>query len=89
LIGNYPNPFNPTTTIRYEIDQPGEVSLTVFNMLGQKVADLVNGAQTAGVYEVDWDGRDAGGKLAASGVYLYRLALDGRQSTSRIMTLLK
>lgn len=89
LHGNYPNPFNPTTTIRYEIGQTGNVSLTVYNMLGQRVAELINGAQNSGVYEVTWDGRDISGQTAASGVYLYRLSLDGRQSETRIMTLLK
>ena len=89
LHGNYPNPFNPTTTIRYEIATPGAVTLTVYNVLGQEVAELVSGAQRAGVYEVRWDGTDASGRVAASGVYLYRLTLDGRQSESRIMTLLK
>ena len=89
LHGNYPNPFNPTTTIRYEIATPGSVSLTVYNVLGQEVAELVSGSQRAGVYEVRWDGTDASGRVAASGVYLYRLTLDGRQSESRIMTLLK
>ena len=89
LHGNYPNPFNPTTTIRYEIATPGAVSLTVYNVLGQQVAELVSGSQRAGVYEVRWDGTDASGRVAASGVYLYRLTLDGQQSESRIMTLLK
>lgn len=89
LHNNYPNPFNPTTTIRYEISEPGQVSLAVYNVLGQQVAELVSGAQRAGVYEVNWDGRDAGGQTAASGVYLYRLTFDGRRSQSKIMTLLK
>ena len=89
LHGNYPNPFNPTTTIRYEIATPGNVTLTVYNMLGQRVSELVSGAQRAGVYEVSWDGNDLSGRTAASGVYLYRLTLDGRQSEARVMTLLK
>jgi FlgD Ig-like domain len=89
LRGNYPNPFNPTTTIRYELIEAGEIVLSVFNILGQQVAELVNGVQTAGVYEVRWDGRGRDGQITASGVYLYRVTLDGRQSQSRIMTLLK
>ena len=89
LHSNYPNPFNPTTTIRYELAAPGEVILTVYNVLGQRINQLVNTAQTAGVYEVAWDGRDAAGQTAASGVYLYRLSVDGRQSQSRMMTFLK
>lgn len=89
LHNNYPNPFNPTTTIRYEIQQGGDVSLAIFNVLGQKVAELISGSQTAGVYEVNWDGRDLSGQTAASGVYLYRLTYNGQQSQSKIMTLLK
>ena len=89
LHGNYPNPFNPTTTIRYEIATPGAVSLTVYNVLGQQVAELVSGSQQSGVYEVRWDGTEASGRVAASGVYLYRLTVNGQQSESRVMTLLK
>ena len=89
LHGNYPNPFNPTTTIRYEVASRANVTLTVYNVLGQKVAELVNANQTAGLYEVAWNGRDTSGQTAASGVYLYRLSVDGRLSQSRMMTLLK
>ncbi len=89
LHGNYPNPFNPTTTIQYEIASPGSVSLVVYNVLGQKVAELVSDEQSAGVYEVRWDGNDLSGRTAASGVYLYRLTLNGQQSESKVMTLLK
>ncbi len=90
LHSNYPNPFNPTTTIRYEIREAGQVTLAVYNVLGQQVAELISGSQQqAGVYEVNWDGRDAAGQTVASGVYLYRLSFDGRQSQSKIMTLLK
>ena len=89
LHGNYPNPFNPTTTIQYEIDTPGMVTLTIYNVLGQKVNELVSSEQTTGLYEVQWDGSDITGQTAASGVYLYRLTHNGRQSASRVMTLLK
>ena len=63
--------------------------LSVYNVLGEKVVDLLDAAQTSGVYRVTWDGRDARGYLVSSGVYLYRLMLDGRQSQVRTMTLLK
>ena len=89
LFTNFPNPFNPSTSIDYELNRAGEVSLSVFDMLGQKVADLYQGAQAAGSYSVSWDGRDAQGNVVASGLYLYRLVLDGRNSQSRVMTLLK
>ena len=89
LFANFPNPFNPETAINYELNRNGSVSLSVFDMLGQKIADLFEGSQSAGVYSVTWDGRDANGNVAASGLYLYRLTLDGQFSQSRVMTLLK
>lgn len=89
LEQNYPNPFNPETTIQYALTQSGSVSLQVFNVLGQKVADLVNDVQTAGTYRASWNGQDLTGRAVASGIYLYRLTLNGQQSQLRTMTLLK
>lgn len=68
LYRNYPNPFNPVTTIRYDLKQDGSVKLRVFNTLGQEVRTLVNTWQKAGQYEIRMDGTDL-----ASGVYFYRL----------------
>ena len=68
LEQNYPNPFNPTTTIRYEIPQYSSVNLTIYNMLGRRVAELVNQSQPAGIYEVPFDGSNL-----ASGTYFYVL----------------
>ena len=89
LLGNFPNPFNPTTTIVYELHQPGQVTLRIYNILGQKVVDLFEGGQSIGRYEFVWDGKDAKGTSMASGVYFYSLALDGELGQSRVMTLLK
>jgi hypothetical protein len=89
LHRNFPNPFNPTTTIQYELAEAGQVILSVYNLLGQQVAELVNSAQTVGVYQVQWDGRDSRGEVAASGMYLYRLTFENRDSVSQLMTLLK
>lgn len=88
LSDNYPNPFNPSTQIRYEIPEAGEVSLVVYNVLGQEVRRLVQGQQSAGVYRVMWDGKDALGRPVSSGVYLYRLT-SGTFSEARRMLLLK
>ena len=68
-----PNPFNPSATIRYQVSEPGEVSLTIYDVLGQRVRVLVSGRQLAGWYQVSWDGRDEAGRLVSSGVYFYRL----------------
>ncbi len=73
LAQNYPNPFNPSTLIRYTLPANSEVILEIFNLLGQKIRTLVNRRQAAGAQQVEWDGKNDVGKLAASGVYLYRL----------------
>ena len=82
---NYPNPFNPSTLIPYELAAAGYVRLEVFNLLGQRVAALVDGAQPAGAHRARWDGTDATGRAAAAGVYVYRLLVDGAQQTGRMV----
>ncbi len=89
LHANFPNPFNPTTTISYDLSRSGYVDLAVYDMLGQRINSLVTGSQPTGNYTYSWDGRDARGHVVSSGVYFYRLELDGRGSQSRVMTLLK
>ncbi|RMH75971.1 MAG: T9SS C-terminal target domain-containing protein, partial [Calditrichaeota bacterium] len=76
LHQNYPNPFNPSTVIRYALPQTADVRLEIYNLLGQRIATLVNRRQTRGRYTVIWDGRDQSGKPVASGIYLYRLEAD-------------
>ena len=82
---NYPNPFNPSTLIPYELASSGYVRLEVFNLLGQRVATLVDGVQPAGAHRARWDGTDAAGQAAAAGVYVYRLLVDGVQQTGRMV----
>ena len=84
----YPNPFNPATTIRYHLPEAAEVTLSVYNVAGQRVATLVSGTQQAGVHEVRWDSRDAAGVPVTSGIYFYRITAGSFQQT-RKMTLLK
>ena len=83
LEQNYPNPFNPSTVINYSVANSGKVSLIVYNILGQKVAELVNEIKTAGSYNVTWNAASA-----ASGVYYYRLEA-GEQTLIRKMMLIK
>ena len=73
LFQNYPNPFNPTTTIKYQLPKSTELSLIIYNMLGQVVKTLVNEKQSAGYYTLYWDGTTEQGSAVASGVYLYCL----------------
>ena len=73
LSQNYPNLFNPSTTIKYQIAKDSRVSLTVYDILGQKVKTLENGLQQAGYYNITWDGTNDIGKKAAAGIYIYRL----------------
>lgn len=88
LEQNYPNPFNPSTTIAYALPRADEVTLTVYNMLGQRVRTLLSGAQPAGAGEVVWDGTNDQGGPVASGLYLYRLATS-ETLISRKMVFLK
>jgi hypothetical protein len=73
LYPNYPNPFNPTTTIRYELKQPSKVSLKIYNLLGQEVRALVNKQESNGIHSAVWDGKNNRGQTVGSGVYFYRL----------------
>ncbi|MCL4305104.1 T9SS type A sorting domain-containing protein [bacterium] len=73
LYQNYPNPFNPTTEIRFDLPEAIRVELKVFNILGQEVATLVDEVRNAGAYRVLWDGKNLGGQVTASGVYVYQL----------------
>lgn len=88
LAQNRPNPFNPTTTIDFYIDSQGDITLEVFNVLGQLVKTLVDRPMAPGQYSVVWDGTDTEGARMASGVYLYRLK-SGDASQTKKMVLLK
>lgn len=70
---NYPNPFNPVTVIPFQIQTPGMVKLTVYNILGQQIRSLVNADMTSGRHVVQWNGRDDLGAPVANGIYLYKL----------------
>jgi subtilisin family serine protease len=87
LHQNFPNPFNPSTTIAFDLPAPGKVNLTVYNLRGQLVRTLVNGPMTAGFQKVVWDGKDNGGSPAATGQYLFRIASEGRVFTKKMVLL--
>ncbi|MBD3232470.1 MAG: T9SS type A sorting domain-containing protein, partial [candidate division Zixibacteria bacterium] len=83
LRGNYPNPFNASTNINFSLPEAGNVSLEVYNLMGQKIATLVNGYKEAGQHTVNWDASSY-----SSGVYFYKLDA-GEKLLTRRMTLLK
>ena len=85
---NYPNPFYPSTTIRFSLPDASRAQLTIFDLRGRRIATLVNGEVAAGAHAVTWTGRDDEGAATASGVYLYRLTTNTGVATGRL-TLLK
>ena len=84
---NYPNPFNPSTIIPYQLAALSEVRLEVFNLLGQRVATLVDGEQPAGFHAATWHATDATGRAVGAGVYIYRLAVGAASQTGRMVLL--
>ncbi|MDA0744992.1 MAG: hypothetical protein O2954_00615 [bacterium] len=77
LLQNQPNPFNPSTTIGYELPEAGHMILRVYTATGQLVRTLMNSHVQAGRHEVQWDGLDNSGRRIGSGIYIYRLVVDG------------
>lgn len=88
-LGNYPNPFNPETTISMSIPNPGRVELEVYNIKGQLVKKLMDAQMEPGVFAVNWNGKDNYGKKSASGTYIARCSVNGTVIGSQKMTLLK
>lgn len=87
MAQNHPNPFNPSTTIRFELSHGGRVTLAVFDTNGALVATLANARYEAGSHDVEWDGTDAGGRRVASGAYFYRLSANGVDLARKMMLL--
>jgi len=81
LMGNFPNPFNPTTNIRYALPRPADVELIVFNLLGQKVDKMHYRNQPAGIHQINWNGENL-----ASGIYIYRISARDPQSRKILFT---
>ncbi len=87
LNQNYPNPFNPTTVIRYQLPVISEVQLTVYDLMGRVVRELVSGKINAGTHSIIWNGTDAHGQPVASGMYLYQLKTDNFMKTKKLVLL--
>jgi len=85
LQSNYPNPFNPSTTIAFDIANDGHVLVEVYNVRGQKVKTLIDGMRSAGSHKVIWDGIDTHGREVSSGVYFYRMVANGSNSVRKML----
>ena len=87
LYQNHPNPFNPITTIRYDLPEDGPVSIIIYDLMGREVKTLVNQVSAPGRYSVNWNGRNKWGKQIASGMYFYRMETPGFQSVKKLIFL--
>ena len=89
LLQNYPNPFNSDTVIRFALATRSDITLSLYDLAGQKVATFIEGFSAAGAYVIRWDGRDNRGRALASGVYLYLLRTGGGQVQTRKLVLIR
>ncbi|MFQ5771652.1 MAG: choice-of-anchor B family protein, partial [bacterium] len=87
LFDNYPNPFNPATTISYKLPKTAPVNLVIYNPLGQPIKTLLNSVQSAGTHLVVWDGQNDSGKQVSSGIYFYRIKTLNFKATKRMLLL--
>jgi hypothetical protein len=85
IAGNHPNPFNPSTTIAFAVDQDGPAVLGVYDLRGQRIRTLLTENLTAGSHEVRWDGLDDNGRQLPSGTYLARLSSNGQTTTHKLV----
>ena len=85
LLQSYPNPFNPVTTIPYNVPTAGPIKLEIYNLRGQRVKTLLDTETEAGKYGVLWHGRDDAGQPVASGLYFYRLRGNGFDKTDKML----
>jgi flagellar hook assembly protein FlgD len=87
LHGAFPNPFNPTTTLLFEMAVEGPARLEIFSVEGRRVLTLVDERLAVGQHERDWDGRDENGRALASGIYLARFTRPGMSEAKRLVLL--
>ncbi|MCF7920465.1 MAG: T9SS type A sorting domain-containing protein [Candidatus Cloacimonetes bacterium] len=85
--GNYPNPFNPSTQICFTTLRSGIVDLTVYNLQGKRVINLINGELAAGIHQINWNGKDESNKVVGSGVYLYKIQTVSTKVSGRMILL--
>ncbi len=89
LSQNYPNPFNPTTTISFSIKEESDIEVSIFNLKGQKIKTLINERKNFGDHFVEWNGNNDNNKKVASGIYFYKLSINGKPIDMKKCLLLK
>ena len=89
LSENYPNPFNPSTTLSYFIPEEGYVVIDIYNINGQRIKTFTSGREASGKHSIQWNGKDEKGLKMESGIYLYTMNIDGRVADTKKMLLLK
>jgi len=87
LSNNYPNPFNPSTTINYTLRISSHVEISIYNLIGQKINTLVSDIKSAGEHTVVWDGSDSFGKQVPTGIYFYQLRTADFVETRKMLRL--
>ena len=87
LMGNYPNPFNPETKIKFSTERESNVEVTIYSLLGEKVNTIQNGQLNAGTYNISWFGQDQNGNKVPSGVYFYEVRSDNRTAKGKMLLL--
>ena len=85
FLKNYPNPFNPDTTISFELNQPGQTLVEIYNVKGQKVMTLLNDELETGVHNLVWKGLDEQGQQVASGMYFYKVKVNKEEKINKMI----
>ena len=87
LLGNYPNPFNPSTAIQFALREAGEASINIYNLKGQRIKTIKNRYQQPGIYQIKWNGTDDSNKKVSSGIFLYKLQANSVNQTKKMLLL--
>ena len=85
LSQNFPNPFNPSTTFEYDLPRNCDVTIKIYNILGQEVATLLSEQKEAGRYKISWDGQDKDGEKVSTGIYFYRIKAGDFEESKKLL----
>ena len=88
-LSNFPNPFNPSTTIKFSIQNDSKIELSIYNIKGQRIITLINNEFATGSHSIIWNGDDESGKSVSSGIYYYKLNVNGKTEAVKKCLLLK